>query len=1228
MLFAVLIPEVSSVTSTAAIEPEVESDTGAVSEPAAAVLTDSTGTSPQLPAEVNLQAAQTLEASSGPVNVPQPEVAQSAQDALAETPPIEQIMDEQAQTNSPVARPPIPPQSKWGVIRGRPSATACIICFDDGSHHIQAQCPVVKAGADALVPTLEARRAMPPSRDRSLSIEAIKNWLNRLETIAARVRGGEGNQRVGQPMIYEQVLPNGNGSHGAVRAGQQDAASSPTAAEVTLPSSVPSDALAEPSATTPQPTFTVLPQPTSVPAVTPIAPTSLPNGNLPLGIHLRALAKPRKNGSISGVSASSAIIETEPSDSESSDSENGENDSDESQGEGDSGSEDDDRPIIKRRRVQGADASDDEGTTSGTDSMSASDSDSNDGSDDSDTDSISTPPAGDPAELLQQIMSRPLSQRERRKARQSAASMLGGVAITPDASEAGDTVSESESEPEMEGKVFRAQGRRGSDSSIGDFVDLVDGDQVGGAGGETVESVVSEPEDEDEEPIIPSSLVEPPAFSAGETEPQLRSQNDESESAGDALPKNKSRSSRSFHDLEAEAGDSPDVDSFPGVVALDEARVEEDRPEMEAMEGVMQSTESREVVEGNGEAVATQPNGLARDLVQDLEETTPTAPRRRGRPPKVRPPSESAVDEPQASIQPSQQSDLPPSQPNDSSAPLSTELAAAPKRRGRPPKSKPDAAAPPTPASPLLADSLAASLETEAQTPRVTRTSQRLRSASREVQVPSPRVSTRAMSRGLTTSPLANVTRLPESPRVSMGGHDAVEAIPEETHAADGLQQDAQQRDVNGETEATPVAQRSGRMTRAASRELSALQLDLSDATVVDVSVDQPLDKPRLLSDNLLTAQSQPWAKKRTGAETPSSQVDQLDSSQPITDVMPNGPNGNGEIIPASSQVSESTPRASRTARRSSLASTAPSETTQRARRSSRLSQTPSLPPSPVQAKSSSQPDPAIARKRPSESPLFMSQSQFPATQAYPAYPANILDSQIQTQNQTQESGSTRRSAGAKGSRASVRMTSPIQEEQEDGTGDDHTDAPTVNGHDRQETDGVPNGTEASESRFEGTHAHVAESRRTGESSDEDDDGDDDESTLPPTLSQRMLPVRPPPASQPSLSFPSLSGLDMSALRSGTAGKFSQNSSHSLRFSSSQPISSGLSTSTRGSRGGRAIKVIGALSQGASAGADAASDTDDSRDSSSEEEEEDPRLRGRYAGGRPRRVKTNVQKGW
>jgi hypothetical protein len=212
-------------------------------------------------------------------------------------------------------------------------------------------------------------------------------------------------------------------------------------------------------------------------------------------------------------------------------------------------------------------------------------------------------------------------------------------------------------------------------------------------------------------------------------------------------------------------------------------------------------------------------------------------------------------------------------------------------------------------------------------------------------------------------------------------------------------------------------------------------------------------------------------------------------------------------------------------------------------------------------------------------------------------------------------------------------MTSPIQEEQEDDNGDGdiggdyHTDAPAINGHDHEENHGVPNGTEASDSRFEGTHTHLAESRRTEESSDEDDD---DESTMPPTLSQRVLPIRPPPASQPSLSFPSLSGLDMSALRSGTAGKFSQNSGHSLRFSSSQPISSGASTSTRGSRGGRAIKVIGAMSQGSGMGpgAETPSDTDDSRDSSSEEEEEDPRLKGRYAGVRPRRVKTNVQKGW
>lgn len=826
IIFAVLIPEDPSVTSTAAIEPEVESDMGPVSEPAAAVITDFTGTSPQLPAEVNRQTAEAL---SGPANEPEshPEVAQSADDALAGSPPMEQIMDEEAQVNSPVVRPPMPPQSKWGVIRGRPSATACIICFDDGSHHIQAQCPVVKAGVDALVPTLEARRAMPPSRDRSLSIEAIKNWLNRLETIAARVRGGEGNQRVGQPMIYEQVLPNGNGPNRAIRSGQNGAISSPTAAEVTLPSLVPSDALPEPSAESLKPTSTVLPQPTSIPAVTPIAPTSLPNGNLPLGIHLRALAKPRKNGSISGVSASSAIIETEPSNSESSDSEDGEDDSDESQGEGESGNEDDARPAVKRRRVQGSDASDEEGSISGTDSMSALDSDSNseDGSDDSNTDSISTPPAGDPAELLQQIMSRPLSQRERRKARQSAASMLGGVATTPDASEAGDTVSESESEPEVEGKVFKAQGRRGSESSIGDFVDLVDGDHADGAGGETVESVASESDGDDEQPLIPSSLVEPPAFSAGEAEARPLPQNNESESAGDGPRKNKlalhlRRSSRSFQDLEAEAGNSPDVDNFPGVVALKEARAEEDRPEMEAMEGVMQTTEDREVLEGSGEAVATQPNGLARDLVEDLQDTTPTAPRRRGRPPKVRPPSEGAVNDSQTSIQPSQQSDLPPSQPNDTSAPLSTETPAAPKRRGRPPKSMSDAAAPSAPAGPVLADSLAASLDIEAQTFRVTRTSQRLRSASREVQVPSP---------------LANVSRLPESPRVPAGGRGAAPAIPEKN--AEETQQDGERRDIIGETETTPVASRSSRMTRAASRELSALQLDLSDATVVDVSV-------------------------------------------------------------------------------------------------------------------------------------------------------------------------------------------------------------------------------------------------------------------------------------------------------------------------------------------------------------------------------------------------------
>jgi hypothetical protein len=204
--------------------------------------------------------------------------------------------------------------------------------------------------------------------------------------------------------------------------------------------------------------------------------------------------------------------------------------------------------------------------------------------------------------------------------------------------------------------------------------------------------------------------------------------------------------------------------------------------------------------------------------------------------------------------------------------------------------------------------------------------------------------------------------------------------------------------------------------------------------------------------------------------------------------------------------------------------------------------------------------------------------------QAYNALPTNLLDSPRQDN--------------------ADKRFSPILEEQEDSVEGPPNGQALTNGNEAHSE--APNGDQASE-------VNANEDDQSQLSADE---SDDDNSTMPPPLSLRAITARPPPASQPSMSFPSLSMLPMAALRNGAAPL--PRSSTGPPLSSSQP-----NLSSPSSHAAKVIKsVFGPVD-----------DFDESHDEAdtSSEEEGNPKLRGRYAGRRerPLRQKTNGQpRGW
>ncbi|KAL1410651.1 hypothetical protein Q8F55_004670 [Vanrija albida] len=302
----------------------------------------------------------------------------------------------------------------------------CALCGKEADH-IHRDCPAVAAGVDRLRERLEERRAelvrmkeaanakprRPSAYVTAADIEAeyeessdtvcdsIKQWISRLTSVAAKVNTG--TPRPGASPKKPAPAANNFLSIGNRRL-EPSAPSTPLSREAVARASEDSESSMSSAASTP--------------AVGANGVNTPETPFYPQAIHLKALARPRRPGSMSGLSVSDAVIETGDSASESSSSESE--------------------------------------STSSYESESSSESDGND-SDDSSSEAGDV----DPADLMRQIMTQPLSKRQKRQARASAASMHPV--------EAGEAVSDSEhSDDELQRPATQ---RRGSDSSIGDLED-------------------------------------------------------------------------------------------------------------------------------------------------------------------------------------------------------------------------------------------------------------------------------------------------------------------------------------------------------------------------------------------------------------------------------------------------------------------------------------------------------------------------------------------------------------------------------------------------------------------------------------------------------------------------------------------------------------------------------------------------------------------------------------
>lgn len=646
-------------------------------------------------------------------------------DSLEQTTPAAKKRSRKSDATTPVANGKqngTPGSAKSATATPKSAAAApstpCVICGELNSH-LQKDCPAVAAGVEKLKERLEVRRAdlvqlRKEGKNRRQSdmkgldeasdygCQAIKSWIQRLTNIAAKVNGTESPAKsmaatpqspatvavktpvpVTPATAEEPIVIDDDEEEDEEDEEDEDKEADGTSSAASSRASSPNSSAAS--------------TPVVVAPETPFYPAT---------IHLKALARPRRPGSMSGLSVSDAVIET-----------------------GDSGSE-----------------SEESGSENENESLSGASSD-NSSSDDEDV---------DPAELMRRVMNKPLSSRQRQRARLSAASMHH----VEEAS-----ASDIESDEELPQHALQ---RRGSDSSIGDFEDETtkaahsdaesesEGEDTKDAKAALLNSVadatmvveeasdveveeveVEEAEQSDVEelpqPSQPAEVVEPvddlepivtdqPADEAADEamdvdetvpEPEVEATPKKVAAADHSSPATERRASRGFNNL---IPNSPVLEEFPGDIALREA-IEEDAP-------INRDTTPTPEPESD-DLHATQVD------VMQLESLQP-----------------SQVEQPQAETEEEQEPEPEPVKP-------------APKRRGRPPKNPPSSplkvpASQPTPSRSLRAASrepapLPAS-QPETRSGRVTRSRGTL--ASSVAQPPAP-PATRRRTRAASKEPPA-----------------------------------------------------------------------------------------------------------------------------------------------------------------------------------------------------------------------------------------------------------------------------------------------------------------------------------------------------------------------------------------------------------------------------------------------------------------------------------------
>jgi len=443
-----------------------------------------------------------------------------------------------------------PPEIKGATIKAQQariaSRVACVICEQLPSH-LQKNCPRVKAGVESLQELLTEREEEEPDDMTEASTQAIKAWIDRLTTVRNKVMGLD-NGRKGSS-VPSSAPPNLNSkqiaaqakvdqvneveSEGSSSGSTEEIPPQPTESKQAAPHALPNgDTTSGPST------------PKSPASATPEQP------NAPLHpLYLKALSRPRKAGSLSGLSTSDAVIET--GGSSEGGSSNGEDGSGKSSDDDQSSSEGDEASHSGASQLSGA--SDDEEDSSGN-----MDEDDTSRSDLSEDESIPSD------QSLRKILTATLNERQKRAARQSAASILPAD-LTNEEDDDQSSIAESSS------AGARKSRKGGSVSSIGDFGDAEE---------DTRTSEGSEIK----------SLTQPPAVVAASniSSPESR------------------RSSRSFMAHDEQAGPSPVNAEFDGDIAMREAIEEEDQPEREAMQEVVMEESAANQVDAPRSHVISQ----------------------------------------------------------------------------------------------------------------------------------------------------------------------------------------------------------------------------------------------------------------------------------------------------------------------------------------------------------------------------------------------------------------------------------------------------------------------------------------------------------------------------------------------------------------------------------------------------------------------------------------------